>query len=115
VGDAPDREDGAADPGGRVEFATVGDARWHRRMREAMDDLCGNGPAPVWLHMLRGLALAGSEYPFASADSSSIAQNHNGNNTRRTPPKSVRGMADALDARQCAARWRRSPEQLELT
>lgn len=100
--------------GSSGEYAKVGDERWHRRMREAMNALCGGGPAPVWLHMLRGLSLAGSEYPFASADSTNIAQNHAGNNTRATPRKDVRRMADEIDGRQCAARWRVAPEPMEL-
>lgn len=97
--------------GSSGEYATVGSARWHRRMEEAMNRLCGNGPVPVWLHMLRGLALAGSEYPFASADSTGIARNHAGNNTRGTPARSVRVMADEIDARQCPGRWQvREPQ-----
>jgi hypothetical protein len=64
--------------GSSGEFATVGDDRWHRRMTAAMDKLCGDGPAPCWLHMLRGLALSGSDYPFASADSTNVARNHLG-------------------------------------
>jgi hypothetical protein len=95
-------------------FATVGDSRWHERMTTVMNELCGNGPPPVWLHMLRGLQLSGSEYPFASADSSSIAQNHAGNNTRMTPRKSPVVMADELDGRQCAPRWFQTAEQLSL-
>jgi len=61
--------------------------------------LSDNSP-PVWLHMLRGMALAGSEYPFASVDSTDIARNHN------RPQNTVRGMADRWDARQCPGRWR---------
>ena len=34
----------------------------------------------------------------------SIARNHAGNNTRHTPPKSPRAMADDIDSRQCPAR-----------
>jgi hypothetical protein len=100
--------------GSSGDYAKIGDERWHRRMCEAMDALCGDGPAPCWLHMLRGLSLAGSDYPFASADSTSIAQNHAGNNTRRTAPKDPRRMADDLDGRQCAPRWRHIPGQLTI-
>jgi hypothetical protein len=95
-------------------FSVVGAPKWHRRMHEAMDALCGCGPVPVWLHMLRGLALAGSEYPFASADSTNIARNHAGNRTRATAPKDVRTMADAIDGRQCPAVWRPRDEQLGM-
>jgi hypothetical protein len=81
-------------------YATVGDDRWHRRMEEAMNALCGNGPAPVWLHMLRGMALATGPYPFASADSTDIARNHN------RPQNTARAMADRWDGLQTPARWR---------
>ena len=97
------------------KYAKVGDDRWHRRIEQAMNAVCGNGPAPTWLHMLRGLSLAGSHYPFASADSTSIGRNHAGNHTRGTSPKDPRAMADRIDALQCPARWHRVPEPVELT
>jgi hypothetical protein len=85
-------------------YAEIGDARWHRRMCEAMNVLCGNGPAPCWLHMLRGLHIAiSSEYPFASADSSNVGQNHNRN--RRAGNGAAR-MVQRIDAQQAPARWR---------
>jgi hypothetical protein len=83
-------------------------------MRLAMDALCGEGPAPVWLHMLRGLALAGSEYPFASADSVNVGRNHLGVPHRGGVRKDVRLMTDRIDGRQCAARWTPTPELVEL-
>lgn len=100
--------------GSSGDYATVANERWHRRMSDAMDALCGDGPPPCALHMLRGLALAGSRYPFASADSTSIARNHAGNRTRGTAPKSPRAMADEIDARQCAPRWSPSAKQAEM-
>jgi hypothetical protein len=101
--------------GSSGQYATVGNDRWHRRMEQAMNAVCGNGAPGTWLHMLRGLSLAGSHYPFASADSTLIAQNHAGNNTRATPRKDVRAMADRIDGLQCPARWRISAEQPELS
>jgi hypothetical protein len=90
--------------GSSGEYATVGDARWHRRMASAMNALCGNGPPPCWIHMLRGLSLAGSHYPFASADSVNVGRNHLGNNDGRRI-RDPRRMADEIDGRQCPARW----------
>jgi hypothetical protein len=87
-------------------YATPGRPSWHARMVAAMNALCGDGPPPCALHMLRGLAQCGGPYPFASADSTSIAVNHAGNNVRATPRKDPRRMADEIDARQCPARWR---------
>lgn len=89
-------------------YKVVGSPRWHGKMVEAMNALCGDGPAPVWLHMLRGMALAGGPYPFASVDSTDIARNHNraGGN--------VVAMAQRWDSQQCAGRWARGAEQVEL-
>lgn len=88
-------------------FKDVGSASWHRRMEQAMNAVCGNGPVPVWLHMLRGMALSGSHYPFASVDSTDIAQNHN--RPQNTPVR----MVERWDAMQCSPRWEYR-EQLEL-
>lgn len=89
-------------------YRVVGDHRWHERMVEAMNELCGNGPPPVKLHMLRGMALAGSIYPFASVDSTDIARNHH------RPQNSAVAMAQRWDAIQCPARWSVRPTQLAL-
>jgi hypothetical protein len=89
-------------------YATVGDERWHWRMHEAMNALCGDGPAPVWLHMLRGMSLSGSHYPFASVDSTDVARNHH------LAHQNAAAMAFRWDAQQCPARWVRRPEQVTL-
>ena len=88
-------------------FKEVGSGPWHRRMEQAMNAVCGSGPVPVWLHMLRGMALSGSAYPFASMDSTDIAQNHN--RPQNTPVK----MAERWDATQNPCRWEYR-EQLEM-
>jgi hypothetical protein len=101
--------------GSSGEYAKVGDDRWHARMTQTMNAVCGDGPAPCWLHMLRGLSLAGSHYPFASADSTNLSQNHKGNqSTRPAPARDIRRMADEVDARQCPGRWRRAPAQYAI-
>ena len=85
--------------GSSGEFETIGTQRWHHRMQAAMNALCGEGAPPVWIHMLRGLALGGSEYPFASMDSTDIARNHaRGNNNAAS-------MAARWDSMQCPPRW----------
>lgn len=100
--------------GSSAQYAILGTPAWHRRMEEAMDAACANGTP--WLHMLRGMRYAGSAYPFASVDSTSIAQNHAGNNTRNGAAKDVREMARALDSRQCPARWTpASPNDQRIT
>ena len=73
-----------------------------------MNALCEGGYVPAWLHMLRGMALAGSQYPFASLDSTDVARNHN------RPQNAAANMAAKWDAQQCPARWERRHVQMEL-
>jgi len=94
--------------GSSAEYATVGNARWHRRMSEAMNAVCVKGIIPCWLHMLRGMALSGSHYPFASADSTDIARNHNGEEGRAAR------MAQRWAGAQCDPFWTYEPEQMTI-
>lgn len=94
--------------GSSGEYRVVGDDKWHRRMDEAMNEVCGNGPAPTWFHMLRGMSVVDAGYPFASVDSTDIAQNHN------RPQNTVKQMVDRWDARNAPARWYVAPTQQEL-
>jgi hypothetical protein len=89
--------------GSSQEFSKVGDRHWHNRMVEMLNILCGNGPPPTALHMLRGLQHTGSIYPFASADGSGVARNHH------RVPGSAKRMATMFDAQQCPARWSMRP------
>lgn len=89
--------------GSSGSYRVVGSPAWHRRMTEAMNALCGDGPSPVWLHMLRGMALAGSHYPFASVDSTDVARNHS------RPQNTAALLAARWDAQQCPALWTRRP------
>lgn len=94
--------------GSSGDYSVVGSPHWCGRMNAAMNDLCGDGPAPVWLHMLRGMALVGSGYPFSSVDSTNVARNHN------RPGNAALDMVNKWDAIQCPARWKRRPTQTEL-
>lgn len=87
--------------GSSAQYARVGAPAWHARLTEAMDSLCGDGPAPVWLHMLRGMAMAKSRYPFASVDSTDVARNHHRSDNVAA------AMAATWDAYNCPARWKR--------
>lgn len=90
-------------------FATIGTDEWHRRVNDAFNALVDDFGKVPWVHMLRGMALAGDQYPFASVDSTDIARNHN------RPQNGARAMADRWDAIQCPARWeRREQEPLSL-
>lgn len=80
-------------------YSTVGSPGWHRRMEAAMNALCGSGPVPVWLHMLRGMALCEGPYPFASVDSTDLARSH------KRPYQTVTALADRWDVNQCPAVW----------
>lgn len=85
----------------------VGSDRWARRCDEAFNALERRGLRP-WVHMLRGLALCGDHWPFASADSVNVARNFK--NTSACPEH----MARRIDAIQCPHRWSMRPEQIGL-
>jgi hypothetical protein len=73
---------------------------WNHRMDEAFNAICGNGPPPVWVHMLRAMDEAcNGPWPFASTDSTNVAQNHH--RSYETPLK----IAERWDAKQAPARW----------
>lgn len=62
--------------GSSGDFATVGDSRWWIRMAEAMNAICDDGRPAAKLHGLRMLDPdVFSRLPFASADSTNVAQN----------------------------------------
>lgn len=95
--------------GSSGEYATIGSPRWNERMNEAFNRICkGTGRPPAWIHMLRGMSLSGSIYPFASVDSTDIARNHH------VRQNDARTMADRWDAQQCPARWETKPLQQEF-
>lgn len=93
--------------GSSGQFAVVGSVSWRRRVGEAFDAISDPSGRAPWVHMLRGMSLAGSEFPFASVDSTDIARNHN------RPQNGARKMADRWDAIQCPPRWT-TVDQLEL-
>lgn len=85
--------------GSSGSYSRPGSKPWHGRMHEAMDAICTNGVPPVWLHMLRGMALVKTPiYPFASVDSSDVARNHH-------LKKDALAKANRWDALQCPSRW----------
>jgi hypothetical protein len=98
---------------GRVCFGSsgayreVGSMAWRRRVSHAFDEISDPDGRVPWVHMLRGMSLAGSEFPFSSVDSTDIGRNHN------RPENGARAMADRWDSAQCPSRWERV-EQLEL-
>lgn len=94
--------------GSTEEFAVVLSQAWKWRMDEMWDAVSKRHQHLPWLHMLRGMQLSGGIYPFASVDSTDVAQNHN--RAQNTPRK----MATRWDALQCPGAWHAEPEQMEL-
>ncbi len=98
---------------GRVCFGSsgaywqVGSDNWCRRTDEAFNALSRNGPIP-WIHMLRGMAVAGKRWPFASVDSVNVARNFKDTNS------CPEAMARVIDAVQCPVTWTPTFEQMEL-
>jgi hypothetical protein len=104
---------GFAQDFGRVCFGSsgaywqVGSEAWGRRTDEAFNELARRGPLP-WVHMLRGMAVAGKRWPFASVDSVNVARNFK--DTDSCPE----AMARVIDAVQCPIRWKTQPRQMDL-
>ena len=94
--------------GSTAEYADVMSEAWCRRMDDMWDRVSRHHRRLPWLHMLRGMQLSGRHWPFASVDSTDIAQNHH------RPQNTPRSMADRWDAIQCKAAWEIRPEQMEL-
>lgn len=96
--------------GSSGEYAGIGTAKWNNRINATFNHICkGSGVPPAWIHMLRGMSLSGSVYPFASVDSTDIARNHEQISGRA--PR----MAQSWDGIQCPARWIEQPVQLALS
>jgi hypothetical protein len=96
--------------GSSGRYSKVGSGEWHERMVAAFNALYAdarNEPR-CWFHMLRGMAQAGSDYPFASVDSTDLARNHH--LERFDLPK----RAERWDSLQCPGAWVRRPEQQRL-
>ena len=85
----------------------VGSESWCRRADEAFNALFVRGLTP-WVHMLRGMAVAGKRWPFASVDSVNVARNYKDTNS------CPEAMARAIDAVQCPVKWTIRPHQMEL-
>lgn len=95
--------------GSTAEYAVVLSESWERRMDEAWDALAQTFGRTPPIHMLRGMQCSGKRWPFASVDSTDIAQNHH------RPQNTPRAMADLWDAQQCPGKWLlRIKEQEEL-
>lgn len=88
----------------------VGSYPWLKRVEAAFDLLCprGGGQTPVAVHMLRGMSVAGSRFPFASVDSSGFARNHN---RHKADGEKIR-FAQRMDAANCPDNWKSSMDAI---
>jgi len=94
--------------GSSGEYAQLNTTRWNNRMNEVFNHICrGRGVTPSWIHMLRGMSLAGSDYPLSSVDSTDVAQNHW---IKNNPDE----RAKKWDALQCPAIWTTKAEQMPM-
>ncbi len=94
--------------GSAGEYYMVGSNAWSRRCRAAFDAMT-IFPRMPWIHMLRGMALAGSKvFPFASLDSSDVGRNH-----KRVHNDPVE-MAQKWDSLQCTMYWEGERKQLSI-
>lgn len=104
--------------GSSGDYWQVGSDAWARKADEAFNALARRHKHLPWIHMLRGLALAGDRWPFASADSTNVALNHGGDrrrgNGRDATATCPERMARNIDGRQCPIRWHARPEQMDL-
>lgn len=94
--------------GSTDEFAKVLSPPWQMKMDEAFDAVSARHKRLPWLHMLRGMALSGKVWPFASADSTDIARNHH------RPQNSAKAMRARWDALQTPGKWNPRPKQERL-
>lgn len=96
--------------GSSGEYAQISSPSWNNRMNDAFNKvICkGSGRPLTWVHMLRGMSLSGSIYPFASVDSTDVARNH------LQVPGKARKMVQRWDALQCPGKWTQQPVQMEL-
>jgi hypothetical protein len=96
--------------GSSAQYWQVGSPLWCRRADEAFNAMEQRGLRP-WVHMLRGLALCGDQWPFASADSVNVARNFKNKGEEVCPER----MARMIDGRRNSPiRWRTKPEQKDM-
>lgn len=106
--------------GSTAEYAVVGSAEWRGRMDEAFDAQVATFGTLPETHMLRGLKcfVPSFDYPFARADSTDIARNHN--RMKRLGERRMWGIVqktnrwDALAARAPTSWTPRGQRQLSL-
>ena len=92
--------------GSTAEFSQVLSTAWCFRMDEAWNAVDATFGRLPNLHMLRGMQLSGKHWPFASVDSTDVAQNHH------LSHKTAIKMANRWDAMQTPSNWHARSEQM---
>lgn len=85
--------------GSTAQYWQVGSDLWAKRVDDAFNQLAKRHRYLPHIHMLRGMNMAGDQWPFASVDSVNVARNFKDTNT--CPER----MARRLDAIQSPIRW----------
>lgn len=87
--------------GSTGEFAEILTDPWRRQMDLAWNAIAHHHQRTPWVHMLRGMQLSTHPWPFASVDSSDVAQNHNRvilGARRRAEAHAAAGQIDLVEA-----------------
>jgi len=95
--------------GSSKQYWQVGSDLWCRRADEAFNALERVGSKAA-IHMLRGMALSGDRWPFASVDSTNVARNFKNVGQEVDPER----MARRIDAVQCPIKWAMRPQQKDM-
>ena len=85
--------------GSSGQFWNIGSDSWHSRIDILFNHLSKKHKHLPHIHMMRGLSLSGSIYPFASADSTNVARNFKDKN------KCPENMARKIDSMQNPIFW----------
>lgn len=94
--------------GSSGKYWNVGSQQWCQRIDYVFNNLVKKYKHLPYIHMLRGLSLGGSIYPFASADSTNVARNFKSLN--KCPEK----MSRKIDSMQNPIKWNEKLNQQEL-
>ena len=97
--------------GSAGDYWQVGSDAWARKVDEAFNAIIRHFGRIPWIHMLRGLAVVGDVWPFASADSTNVARNFKNIGAEICPER----MSRRIDAIQSPVGWSvRSIKQEDL-
>ena len=94
--------------GSSGKYWSVGSLQWCQRIDFVFNNLIKKYKHLPYIHMLRGLSMGGTKYPFASADSTNVARNF------KTLNKCPEKMARQIDSMQNPTHWNKSFNQQEL-